>query len=230
MPSSIKRTALDSDLAAITFSLRRLGEYVDLQTEAAVAALQSRDSDLAAKVVAQDERVNKLRYEIERQCLDTIALQQPAAHDLRRVIAALHMAVELERMGDHAGAIASIAQRLEPSSRIGSLPDFDHMRELACEMIRLAVQAFAAADIAIAGQVLQRDTDMDALYVQALRVQLTYMMQDPALVTEANNLLWVAHHLERIGDRATNLAERVIFSEGGELGDYMPEQFPPPLE
>jgi phosphate transport system protein len=224
-PSTIKREVLDHDISRITFHLRRLGNNVEEQTERATYALQQRDTALANKVIAQDEHINELRYTVEQDCLDAIATQQPVARDLRRVIAAMHMAVELERMGDHACGIANIAiqlgDQLEP--HIEPLLDIPRMQVIVCDMTRQAIEAFVSRDTALARRIEARDAEIDALYVQSLRILLTHMMEDTQKVSEATYLLWAAHNLERIGDRATNLCERVVFAEEGDLGDYKRE-------
>jgi phosphate transport system protein len=228
LPSTVKRTALDHDISTIKFNLRRIGRSVEEQTESAVFALQQHDLALAARVIQADDHINELRYLIERECLDTIAMQQPTARDLRRIIAAQHMAVELERMADHAAGIADIALRMGAQPLVEPGPDIPRMQVIVCGMVREAIQAFVDPDIELAHAVLAQDQEVDQLYVQTLRVLLTYMMQDSQMIADATYLLWVAHNLERIGDRATNLCERVLFAEGGELGDYRPEQ-PPTL-
>ena len=127
-------------------------------------------------------------------------------------------------MPDHASGIATIAVRIGDEPLIKPLIDIPRMQEIACDMIHQALDAFVRLDAEHAKVVAVRDDEVDALYNQILRELLTFMMQDPKTISQATYLLWVAHNLERIGDRVTNLCERVIFAATGELGDYKPEK------
>lgn len=217
--SSSTRTPLDRNLSAINFDLRRIAGRVEEQIEGAVRALQERNPTLARRVVELDQPINALRYKVEELCQLTIATQQPAAHDLRHIVAAVHIAGELERMADHAAGIANIALRLGDQPALQTLVDIPRMKEVACKMLRQGFAAFVEHDAEQARRVMAQDDALDAMYVQSLRVLLTYMMQDPAATPDATYLLWAAHNLERIGDRAVNICERVIFAEEGVLGD-----------
>jgi phosphate transport system protein len=216
------RSALDHSIDQIRGDVLRMGSFIETQTVDAVRALKDRDLSLAHQVVASDQRINDLRYRVEAETLRCIATQQPTARDLRYIIAATHMGIELERMADHARGIAIIAIRIGDEPLMKPLIDIPRMQEIDCEMIHEALDAFVRLDPEHAKQVAQRDDEVDALYGQILRELLTFMMQDPKTITQATYLLWVAHNLERIGDRATNLCERVIFAATGELGDYKP--------
>jgi phosphate transport system protein len=216
------RAALDHDLAVLRDDILRLGSLVNEQLQRGVKALRERDQDLARQIIASDERVNELRYKIEDESLTTIARQQPAAGDLRRIITAMHMAVELERIADHAAGIASIVLRMGSEPTLKPLIDIPRMQTITCEMLEQALDAFVKLDPAAARAVVARDDEVDALYNQVLRELLTYMAEDKRTVSRAMYLLWVAHNLERSADRVTNLCERVIFAATGELGDYKP--------
>ena len=184
--------------------------------------LVQHDGDLAAEVDRSDRVERLVRWaavqdgEFRRQA---IATQQPAARDLRRIIAAMHMAVEMERMADHATGIAEITIRMGGEPHIKPLIDIPRMQEVVVEMLNGVLDAYVKTDVALAQAVAKRDDEMDALYNQILRELLTYMMADSKIVSRATYLLWVAHNLERIGDRVTNLCERVIFTATGELSD-----------
>jgi phosphate transport system protein len=222
MSTTRTRTLLDHDLRVVRDDVLRMGSLVEEQTERAVRALKERDVSLAHHVVESDERVNELRYKIEDECLRTMATQQPAARDLRTIIAAMHMAVEMERMADHATGIASICIRMGDEPLIKPLVDIPRMQVAVNAMLHEALDAYIKLDADLARKVTEKDDEVDALYQQILRELLTYMMQDPKTISGATYLLWVAHNLERIGDRVTNLCERVIFAATGELGDYKP--------
>lgn len=213
------RKLLDDHLSAIQDDILRMGSMVEEQVNRAIHALKERDIKLAHQVVEADDRVDQLRYRIEEACLRTIATQQPAARDLRRIIAAMHMAVEMERMADHASGIAEITVRMGGEPHIKPLIDIPRMAELVGEMLHGVLDAYVKTDVALAKAVAKQDDEVDALYNQILRELLTYMMADSKIVSRATYLLWVAHNLERIGDRVTNLCERVIFTDTGELND-----------
>ncbi len=227
MASSTYRSLLDRDLGVIRDDVLRLGSLVDEQLQASVRALQERNLDAARQVISADERVNALRYKIEEECLATIATQQPAAGDLRRIITAMHMAVELERMADHASGIAGIVIRIGNEPPLKPLIDIPRMQVVTSEMLQSALDAFVRMDVGLARATVLRDDEVDALYNQVLRELLTYMAQDKKTIARAMYLLWVAHNLERTADRATNLCERIIFAVTGEQGDYKPAKQPP---
>ena len=211
------RPALGRGLQAIQDDVLRLGGMVDDAIERAVEALSRRDGALARRVIADDERVNRMRFRIEEQSLVLMATQQPAAGDLRVAIAASHLAVELERMADHAAGIATLALRMLDQPPLPLPADLPAMAMTARTMTRSALDAFVHRDAALAETVMARDDELDARYQQTLRVLLSYMLEDPRTIDRATYLLWAAHNLERIGDRATNLCERVIFVATGEL-------------
>lgn len=218
MPPS-NRSRLDHSLSAIDFDLRRIAGRVEEQIEGATRALQERNPALAHRVVELDQPINALRYKVEALCQAAIARHQPTARDLRRIMAAIHIAGELERMADHAAGIANIALRTSDHPALQTLVDVPRMKEIACDMLRQGFAAFIRRDPALARRVMAQDDALDAMYVQSLRVFLTYMMQDPTVTPDATYLLWAAHNLERIGDRAVNICERAIFAEEGMIGE-----------
>jgi phosphate transport system protein len=183
----------------------------------AVHALKERDVDLAEQVMANDEAVNRKRFEIEEFCITLIATQQPAASDLRAIIAAIHIAVELERMGDYAAGIAELAARLADQPSLKPLIDVPRMAEIDRDMIRASLEAYLDKNVDLALATAKRDAEIDQLYDQVYRELLTYMLADPTTITRATYLLWIAHNLERIADRVTNICERVIFMTTAEL-------------
>jgi len=216
--STIRRT-LDREENQIKDDILRLGSLVETAIERAVTALKQRDGALAQQIIDEDQVINQLRFQIEEECLTVIATQQPAASDLRATIAATHVAVELERMADHATGIANITLRMLDQPLLKPLIDVPLMANIAREMIRGALDAFIRHDAELARQVAMRDDEVDALYQQVFRELLTYMLEDPKNISRATYLLWVAHNIERIADRATNLCERAIFISTGQLAD-----------
>jgi phosphate transport system protein len=211
------RGTLERELEHTRSDILRLGSLVENAIERSVEALKNRDADLAQQVISDDEIINKLRYDIEEECLELIATQQPAASDLRMVIAATHIAVELERIADHAEGNAVITKRIYQEPLLKPLVDIPVMARVAREMIHAALDAFVAHDAEAAQRVAKRDDEIDTLYQQIFRELLTYMLEDPRTITRATHLLWAAHNLERIGDRATNVCERVVFMATGKL-------------
>ncbi len=217
------RSLLDQEIRQLREKLLQMGSLVEVAIDHAVMALKNRDAALAQTVVEGDEEVNRLRHEIEELCIETIATQQPMAIDLRMIFAITHIAVELERMGDHAAGIAKLVLRIADQPLLKPLIDIPLMAKTDREMICGALDAFVRQDAELARQVARRDDEVDQLYQQVFRELLTYMMEDPRNITRATYLLWAAHVLERIGDRATNICERVIFIVTGEFSEFRGE-------
>lgn len=205
-----RRSILEQELSQLDEDILRLASLVNEAISQAMQALYKRDVALAHQVVANDESINQLRYELEQNCLKILATQQPAASDLRKVIAAIHLAVELERIGDHAAGIARVVERLEEEAEIESLHKLPKMAERAQDMLQQAVQAFVDHDVPKAKALFSRDDKIDKQYNRLFR-ETMLEMQDDAYIRRANYLLWVGHNLERMGDRAINIAERVVF-------------------
>lgn len=212
-----RRGMLDSELAQIQNDVVRLGSMVEEAIQRSIDALKRRDADLARQIIVADEKINALRYAVEERCLTVIATQQPVAGDLRMIIAAMHVAIELERMADHAEGIAQLVTRLADEPLLKPLIDLPRMADTVCEMLRATLDAFIARDVETARAVGTRDDEIDQLYDQVFRELLTYMLQDPRNINRATFLIWVAHNLERIGDRITNIGERVVFLTTGKL-------------
>jgi phosphate transport system protein len=219
MTTSSIRSALDREENRIKDDLLRMGSMIESAIDRAIAALKQRDGSLAQQVIDDDKQINQLRYRVEDECLTVIATQQPAAHDLRIIVAATHVAVELERMADHAVGIARITLRMLDQPLLKPLIDIPIMANTVKEMTRSALDSFMHTDVELARQTIARDDDVDGMYQQIFRELLTYMLEDPKNISRATFLLWVAHNLERIGDRATNLCERTIFVSTGQMGD-----------
>lgn len=211
------RSALDRDLGQIRDNLLRMASLVDAAIERAVRAFTERDTALAHQVIQDDATVNQLRFQIEEECLALIATQQPAAGDLRMTIAMMNIIVDLERMGDHAEGIAEMVLRMGDAPPLKPLPDLPRMAAACRDMLRRALDAFVARDPDMARQVAQQDDEIDQFYNQIFRIVLSYMIEDPKVITRATYMLWAAHNLERIGDRVTNISERVVFMTTGQM-------------
>ena len=211
------RGMLDRDLAQIQDDILRLGSMTEEAIQRSIKALKQRDVDLAQQIIANDVNINDLRYAIEEQCITVIATQQPVASDLRTIIAAIHIATEMERMADHAEGIATLVTRLSDEPLLKPLIDVPRMADIGCEMLRAVLNAYLARDPEAAMAAAARDDEIDHLYNQVFRELLTYMLQDPRTINRAIFLIWVAHNLERIADRVTNISERVVFMTTGRL-------------
>ena len=209
------RGTLDRELAQIQDKVLELASYVEQAILRSVDALKRRDIELARQIIADDQKINVLRYTIEEMCLTVIATQQPVAGDLRRIIGSMHIAIEMERMADHAEGNAHLGIRMADQPLLKPLIDIPRMADLACKMLRAGMDAYLAADAEAAQELVKIDDEIDALYQQVLRELLTFMIQDPKSINRGTFLLWVAHNLERIGDRAVNIGERVIFMTTG---------------
>jgi phosphate transport system protein len=151
-----------------------------------------------------------------------IATQQPLVHDLRTIAAALSINTDLERMGDHAEGTATISLMIGDEPLLKPLVDVPRMAETVTDMLRQALLAFTDSDVVAARRVAAEDDAVDALYNQVYRELLTLMIGDPRTIHQATLLLWAAHNLERIGDRVTNICERVIFTETGTMQEFRP--------
>ena len=200
--------------------LRSLASLVDVAIERSIRALERLDRGLAESVVADDTRINELRFKIEDDAIHLIAQQQPLASDLRTVIAVINVIVELERMGDYCVGIAKIALLHEDRPLLKPLIDVPRMAQLCREILRAAVDAFISRDAPAARAVGQRDDEIDQLYEQVYRELLTFMLNDPRTIDRATWLIWVAHNLERIGDRVQNICERTIFEVTGVMSEF----------
>lgn len=211
------RPALDPYLQTLQDETFALGSRVEKAIDRAVEALRTRNLVLAQEVIDDDERVNEARYRIERQCMLLLARQAPVAHDLHIVIATLNVIVDLERIGDHAAGIARIVQMMGDEEPIKPLVDIPRMAELVCSMLHDASNAMLMLDADWARQIVGRDDQVNTLHEQVYRELLTYMLNDPKTIQRATYLLWVSHNLERIGDRVTNICERVVYARTGQM-------------
>jgi phosphate transport system protein len=219
------RASLDRELRTIEDSVLRLGDLLAAAIERSIVALQEQDLGLAHQVAADDAQLNALRFEIEEGCLALIATQQPAAGDLRAVVAAMNIVSDLERMGDHAAGIARTVLRIGLNSDLLPPAEIERMARGCQSMLEGALEAFVARDAARARRIAAQDDEIDALYTRLFRKVLSSMIAEPGKSTQALHLLFIGHNLERIGDRVTNIAERAVFITGGEMRELNPEPY-----
>lgn len=194
----------------------------------AVDGLKRRDLEVSRQVILDDDAIDVRRHDIEERCVNLIARQQPIATDLRMIIAILHIVGELERMGDYAEGIAKLSLELGNAPPLKPLIDIPRMSDKAIQMLHKSLESFVNRNVEAARQVGDDDDEVDALYDQVYRELLTFMIEDPRTITRATYLLWVAHRLERIADRATNIAERVIYLVTGEHVEIQESSAPGP--
>ena len=217
------RARFDQELREVEDNILRLGRLVDVAIDQSIQCLANRDMDLAHQMVENDANINDLRYKIEVECLTVTALHQPLAGDLRSLVAALIIVSELERMADHAAGIARIVLRMGDESLLKPLIDMPRMAQTCRQMLSKALKSYEESDVELARQVAAQDDEIDALYTQIFRELLSFMIEDPHTIGKALYLLFAAHNYERIGDRITNIAERVIFMASGEITELNPE-------
>lgn len=216
MPN-ITRSTLAREFNTIQDNILRLGSLVDAAIDRSVQSLKKQDAAMARQLIVDDQEINDLRFTIEEECLTLIATQQPTARDLRAVIVAMHIVTDLERIGDHATGIAKTVLRMGEEGLLKPLVDIPHMADVAREMLKQALDAYLKHDADLARKMAERDDEVDYLYNQIFRDLLKVMVDDPQMTTRSTYLLWAAHNLERIGDRVTNIAERVIYMTTGEM-------------
>lgn len=211
------RTAFEQQLEEIQEDMLVLAGMVESAIERSVRALRERDIELARVVIADDLSINQKRYDTEEKCLELIATQQPLASDLRTIVSVLHIIVDLERMGDHAEGIAKVTLMLSDEPPLKPYLDIPRMSQVAIRMLRDSLETFKHRDAQRARAICDEDDEVDALYDQVYRELVTFMVNDPRTIERATHLTWVAHNLERIADRVTNICERVVYLVEGKL-------------
>lgn len=211
------RKTFETELQQIKDDILLLGSMVEQAILDSVEALKKRDLQASQKILEADREVNKKRFEIENQVMILIATQQPMAHDLRLLASILEIAGELERMGDYAKGIANINIRMGDAPLLKPLIDIPRMAQKDVDLLHRALTAFINEDAEAARAIPREDDEVDALYNQVYRELMTFIIQDPKTIERANWLLWVAHNLERVADRVTNICERTVFIATGEL-------------
>ncbi|HDN80269.1 MAG TPA: phosphate signaling complex protein PhoU [Chloroflexi bacterium] len=211
------RTTFEAELGKLQRELLEMGKMVDKAISRSIEALKARDFEASKQIIADDFIINEKRFALEEKCLQLIATQQPMARDLRTIAAVMEIATELERMADHAKGIAKINIMIGDEPLLKPLIDVPRMADKAREMLQRALDAFVNRDLKEARSIPEEDDEVDGLYNQVYRELLLIMMQDPRTITQATYLLWVAHNLERIADRVSNICERVIFIITGEM-------------
>jgi phosphate transport system protein len=189
----------------------QMGEMVIDAINRSVEALKTLDAKAAKQVVDNDVQVNRKRWALEDKCVDLIATQQPVASDLREIIATLSIVRDLERMGDYAEGIGKIVLMHGNEPLVKPLVDIPAMTQKAVDMLRRSLDAFVKRDAKAARAVCSDDDEVDRLYDRVYHDLLGLMIKDPSVITRATYLIWAAHNVERIADRATNISESVVY-------------------
>jgi len=217
------REILDRKINHLLDEVLVLESMVEDATKAAVQALAHRDTDSAKRVYIGDKKINAKRFELETDCMITIATQQPImAGDLRLLASILEITGELERMGDYAKGIAKVCIKLGDQPSIKPIVDIPTMLNIVIDMLHSAINAFVRMDSEKASLIPKEDDKVDDLYNKVYRDLVEIMISDPTTVDRANLLMWVAHNLERMADRVTNICERTIYAATGEMKELEP--------
>lgn len=211
------REAYHKALKELQDELLTMGEMVTKAIKDSVEALKARDIEGSKEIIKNDMIINRTRFDIEERCLLLIATQQPMAVDLRAIAAILSIITDLERMADHAEGIAKINVMMGGEPLVKPLIDVPRMAEKGVSMLERCLKAFIDQDADTARKICEEDDEVDALYNQIYRELLVLMISNPRIIEGATYLIWVAHNLERIADRVTNIAERVVFMVTGKM-------------
>jgi phosphate transport system protein len=208
--SKLERT-LDRQEVQIHHNLLGMARLAEQALASAMDSLMSQNAGLALQVVEEDARINAMLHVIENECIETLALQQPVAGDLRDIVASLQIATEVERVADHAKDIAKIVLDMEPGDFSGPLAHLAQMHDLCGNMLTRVMEAYDNRDADLARAAADDDREVDDLDEEAASSLMMRLMTSPDPSMHATHLLWIAYHLERVGDRVTNIAERVVF-------------------
>lgn len=214
-------TRFDEELMHLKEMVLKMGAMVESSIKDSVRSLVERDDELAKSVIERDHQINTLDVQIDEECIRLIALMQPMAGDLRFITTAMKITTDLERMGDHAVNISERALELNREPILKPYIDIPHMSQIAQGMTRDALDAFVNRDKKLATDVIMRDDEVDDLKFGIFEELISYMVRDPATVSRAMKISFVAQYLERIADHATNIAEIVIYLVAGKIIRHM---------
>lgn len=220
------RAAFDRHMDELAARIDRVAEMVETQAVDAVNALRTRNVLRAEKVSVFDATINKHRYEIEEDIYTLMALQQPNGRDMRRLVSYISVVTNLERMGDHAADIARLVLQTKDCPCVVDLPDFEDMVKLCVWSLKDAMTALRSQNDTLARHIIARDDQIDAIHKRIYDHIIRHMTDQPETIEYATALMWVSHHLERYGDRVSNICDRVIYYATGNLheprNDLMP--------
>ncbi|MHB1653316.1 MAG: phosphate signaling complex protein PhoU [Desulfitobacteriaceae bacterium] len=212
------RSPMEEGLSALNELLGHMGQEVDAMLQGAIASLKDLDRQKAKQLILQDEKVNDLERQVNEACVRLIVTQQPVASDLRKIISAMKISTDLERMSDLAVDIAKVVKRIE-GPLIKPLTDVPRMADLAIQMIHLGLKAYEQEDVAMAEKLAVLDDEIDHLYKMVVKELLELMASNPLMTNQGMYLSFVARYIERIADHATNIGEHVFYIVSGERKD-----------
>ena len=213
------RETFHREMEQLLDQILMLGSMVEDAMLVSVSYLKKRDLAGSKRLIERDQQINAKRFEIEDRALTLIALHQPVARDLRMLGAVLEVATELERIGDYAKGISHINVLIGDAPLLKPLIDVPLMCEKAMSMLRQGLDAFVNRDVDAARAIPAQDDEVDQLYHQVYRELVSYILEDPSCIEQANYLLWAAHNLERAADRVSNICERTVFTATGEMSE-----------
>ncbi len=211
------REAYHKALKDLEGELQQMAVMVGSAVRESMDALKGRDLETSKRIVHNDIHVNRKRFEIEEKCIRIIATQQPMAVDLRILAAIINIITDLERIGDHAEGTAKISLAIGDAPLVKPLVDMPKMAEKAVSMLERCMKAFIDRDIETAKKICNEDDEVDAYYDEIYKDLVHLMIENPKLIKDATYLIWAAHNIERIADRVTNIAERVVYMVTGKM-------------
>lgn len=211
------RKAYHEAINDVRKDVQKMAELAAEAVLKSVEALKNSDIKTSKKIIKDDKKVNKLRFKIEEKCILLIATQQPMAVDLRVLTAVINIITDIERIADHAEGIAKICVMLDGEPLVKPLVDIPRMAEIGVDMLRRCMIAFEEKDTKAAIAICAEDDKVDELYDQIYRELLLVMIENPKLIQGGTYLTWVSHNLERVADRVTNIAERVVYMVTGKI-------------
>lgn len=211
------REAYHKALRDLEGELQQMAVMVGSAVRESMDALKNRDLETSKRIVHDDIQVNRKRFEIEERCIRIIATQQPMAVDLRILAAIINIITDLERIGDHAEGTAKISLAIGDAPLVKPLVDLPKMAEKAVSMLERCMKAFLDRDIETARKICNEDDEVDAYYDQIYKDLVLLMIENPKLIKDATYLIWAAHNIERVADRVTNIAERVVYMVTGKM-------------
>lgn len=213
------RNEFDRELEDLHLEMIRMGGLIEEAIDRSITALEKRDRELAETVIENDRKIDDLDHAIEARCLSLLLRQQPVATDLRAISTALKMVTDMERIGDHAADIADLSLRFDDSPFIKTLEHIPLMARIASSMVKDSINAFVKNDAEFAGEIIQRDDEVDKLFETVKQEIISILAHSTESVDQAVDFLMIAKYLERIGDHAVNICGWVIFSVTGRHKD-----------
>ena len=209
------RVEYDHELSELKHEIIRMSSLVEELLAKSMKSLVDKNIPLAKEVRKSDDVIDSMQESIEEKCVTLIATQQPLASDLRVIFASIKMATDLERIADYGVGIAKAAIRLEGEEYIKPLIDLPLMTDIACEMLRGSVQAFANKDVDLALETAKRDQRLDQLFKQIYRELLTFVLESPKCINQMMTFVLIARYLERVGDHIVNICEWIVYDATG---------------